>query len=60
MNEFVQIREMEQAREMSNSVQAILSFMKKISEDLIELKKGQTTIREELRNIDKLRPLRNK
>lgn len=58
MNEFNQIEEFEQKRVTTQSITLILETVKEIKEKLGELKEGQKQIREDLRNIDKLRALR--
>lgn len=59
MNEFNEIRKMEQEKEMRNTVNIILQEVKKLNQALIEIKKTQTIIRMDLRNLDNLRPLKN-
>lgn len=59
MNQFNEIRKMEQEQEMRNTINIILKEVEKMNQALVELKKTQTLIRMDLRNLDKLRPLKN-
>jgi len=59
MNEFNEIRKLEQEKEMSNNIKILVEEVRKVNEALIEVKKTQTIIRQDLRNLDKLRPLKN-
>lgn len=57
-NEFNEIAEFEQKRVTSENIQLILDTVKDLKEKLQEVKEGQKQIREDLRNIDKLRALK--
>lgn len=53
-------REIERDREAANVNRAILEEVRLIKEYVLEVIKTQRIIREELRNINNLRPLREK
>lgn len=57
-NGFNDIEEFEAKRVTSQSITLILEAVKEIKEKIGELKEGQKQIREDLRNIDKLRALK--
>jgi len=50
--------EIERARETVNLLKATLEVIRTIKEYQLEIMKGQREIREDLRNPEKLRPLR--
>lgn len=57
-NEFVRIRNMEESQKMAHNIKIILTKLYDLEEDNVEIKKTQRLIREEMRNIGKLRALR--
>jgi glycerol-3-phosphate responsive antiterminator len=48
----------ENLRELANTLKAVLEEVRLLKEHILELKKLQNITREELRNVDKLRPLK--
>lgn len=59
-NEFIDRERSEQDGVNKSNIVVLIGLVKEALVSLSELKKEQRTIRQELRNIDKLRPLRNK
>jgi hypothetical protein len=57
-NPFQDIREFEEGKVMNQAISVILETVKELKEKLGDLKEGQKQIREDLRNIDKLRALK--
>lgn len=57
-NGFNEIAEYEQKRVTSENIQLILDMVKELKEKISDLREGQKQIREDLRNIDKLRKLK--
>lgn len=57
-NAFADITEYEEKKVTAQSIGLILELVKELKEGIGEIKQGQKTIREELRNIDKLRALK--
>ncbi len=57
-NPFNDIKDYEEKIVTTNSIALILEGVKELKEKLGELKEGQKQIREDFRNIDKLRALK--
>ncbi len=57
-NAFNEIKAYEDNLVTTNSIALILATVKELKEKMGELKEGQKQIREDLRNIDKLRALK--
>lgn len=57
-NGFNDIEEFEQKRETSKNITLILQGVKDLQEEVKKLKEGQKQIREDFRNIDKLKALK--
>ena len=58
-NEWNRITAVEQKKVQGDQISAILEGVKALNEKVDGLKKENRTIREELRNVGKLRPLRS-
>ena len=58
MGDFSTRRDSENARQLTTSVAAILSYQEELKKQFIELKKSVNFIRQDLRNLDKLKPLK--
>lgn len=58
-NEFQQQADAEQKRVQSEQLSAILGIVQTLEKEVKAVRKENRTIREELRNLDKLRPLRS-
>lgn len=57
-NEFNERAKVEQERQLRNNIQVILNSIGDLTNKVVELKKEVRSTREELRNLDKLRPLK--
>lgn len=59
-NPFNDIKAYEDNLTTTKSIALILEEVKELKEEVKKLKEGQRLIREDLRNVDKLRPLKKK
>ena len=57
-NEFLQRQKLDAERDVQVKTTIILSAVEKLNESIIEMKQTLKTIREEMRNINNLRPLK--
>lgn len=58
-NEFVEREKQEQNTQNAKNIEYIIEVLRGVVSDINDLKKELRTVRQELRNIDKLRPLKN-
>lgn len=58
-NEFQRLANQEKTNTLYESVQFLVGEMKKLSEGMKEMRQSIRTVRSELRNIGKLRPLKS-